>query len=148
MERLLSSKTHIFCQSCERFPQHFCSQRSHTVNTRDDGYSGGLAVTGAFCGRTVTFLLQNELPKPTYNAGIYNPQNRLNAGNPARTAIETCLLQAKVYKVNLFCSVFQSSTSIQSNSTEFSSGALALQQSNKDHNQAFYAAKIFLTWFC
>lgn len=31
---------------------------------------------------------------------------------------------------------------------EFSSVALALQQGNKDHNQAFYAAKMFLTWFC
>ena len=81
----------------------------HTLNSRDDNYLGGLALAGAFCGRAVTFLLQSKLPKPTYNAGIYKPQNWLNAGNPAGTATETCLLQVKVYKVNLFCSVFQSS---------------------------------------
>lgn len=28
---------------------------------------------------------------------------------------------------------------------EFSSAALVLQQGNKDHNRAFYAAKVFLT---
>ena len=81
----------------------------HTLNSRDDDYLGGLAVTGAFCRRAVTFLLQNKLPKPTYNAGIYKSQNWLNTGNPARTATEICLLQVKVHKVNLFCSVFQSS---------------------------------------
>lgn len=72
----------------------------HTLNSRDDGYLGGLAVTRAFCGRAVTFLLLTKLPKPTYNAGIYKCWNSLNAGNPAGTAILTCLLQAKVHKVN------------------------------------------------
>lgn len=81
----------------------------HTLNSRDDDYLGGLAVSRAFCVRALTFLPQNKLPKPTYNAGTYKPRNWLNAGNPAGTATETCLLQVKVYKVNLFCSVFQSS---------------------------------------
>lgn len=81
----------------------------HTLNSRDDDYLGGLAVTRAFCGRAVTFLLQTRLPKPTHNAGMYKPWNWLNAGNPAGTATLTCLLQVKGYKVNLFCSVFQSS---------------------------------------
>lgn len=81
----------------------------HTLNSRDDDYLGGLAVSRAFCVRALTFLPQNKLPKPTYNAGIYKPRNWLNAGNPAGTATETCPLQVKVYKVNLFCSVFQSS---------------------------------------
>lgn len=81
----------------------------HALNSRDDDYLGGLAVTRAFCGRAVTFLLLTELPKPTYNAGIHKPWNRSNAVNPAGTATLTCLLQVKVHKVNLFCSVFQSS---------------------------------------
>jgi len=49
--------------------------RVHTLNRRDDDYLGGFAVTEAFCGRAVTFLLQNKLPKPTYNTGIYKPRN-------------------------------------------------------------------------
>lgn len=47
----------------------------HMLNSRDDDYLRGLAVTSAFCGRAETFLLQSKLPKPTYNAGIHKPQN-------------------------------------------------------------------------
>lgn len=30
VESLPFSKRHVSCQNCERFPQHFCSQHSHT----------------------------------------------------------------------------------------------------------------------